>query len=95
MNGDGLPGAERLIPVEEVLANYRARAEAAGVIYRAQLDAGIDLDDLNEAPASLVDEAAIRADERERCAQICDRLGRSEYPTDPDDCAAAIRKAGV
>lgn len=34
--------------------------------------------------------AAILA-ERERCAAICDRLSVSEYPTDCDDCAAAIR----
>lgn len=29
---------------------------------------------------------------REACAKLCDRLSVSEYPTDCDDCAAAIRK---
>lgn len=33
----------------------------------------------------------VRQQERERCALICDRLGESEYPRGPDDCAAAIR----
>lgn len=36
--------------------------------------------------ASLVRSAAL-----EEAAAVCDRLGVSEYPTDCDDCASAIR----
>lgn len=28
---------------------------------------------------------------REECARVCMRIGESEYPTDIDDCIAAIR----
>lgn len=41
-----LPGAEALIPVSEVLSNFRAAGEAAGAIHRAQLHAGINDDHL-------------------------------------------------
>jgi hypothetical protein len=54
---------------------------------------GLSVDDMRMFTADQMREyarAAILA-ERERCAAICDRLSVSEYPTDCDDCAAAIR----
>lgn len=36
-------------------------------------------------------EALIRADERERCAKVCERVPSTYHGNDPAICAAAIR----
>jgi hypothetical protein len=45
------------------------------------------------APAGGETTLSDRAKYYEECAAICERLGESEYPTSPDDCATAIRRA--
>ena len=37
--------------------------------------------------------ALVRADEREKCAKVCDEL-HGNPSAEPDECAAAIRKRG-